>query len=337
MARQKIIDGYDATMPHLHFINTAQNDVLGEAIFRESVDKQLQIQPPDQEAVSHDFFGAEQAMLTEGVVQNLDHTTVLPWVPDIVGANWLAPQAVFVVGLAYAGFIKEYCRRHFSMPLAEYHAQQHNAAGFMECFMNRVATPNDPAYYGKIERLLDEAHVESKSWCLLDLCRASMVRRVFTNGAIVDDSRERNIARSAKTRKVFEDYFSANKNWTRIRFELSASGHVVSLGRAAECGVLRLLLSDNWLQNPQVEPIARAGFCPPAGNHSPSLLPDWVARNLGPKPRLWRIRGKLKGKWREWILVALAHPSARGAVWSNSVNAAGQYLTEQLWEGQPLD
>ncbi len=327
MARQKIIDGYDATMPHLHFINTAQNDVLGEAIFRESVVKQLQIQPPDQEAVSHDFFGAEQAMLTEGVIPNLNHTSVLPWVPDIVGANWLAPHAVFVVGLAYAGFIEEYCGRPYSMPLAEYHTLQHSAARFMAAFMNRVATPNDPAYYGKIERLLDEAHVESKSWCLLDLCRASMVRRVFTGGAIFDDSRERNIARSAATRELFEAYFSANIGWTRKRFEQSAARHIVSLGRAAECGVLRLLLSDNWLLDARVE---HTGFNPPAGNHSPALLPDWVARNLGPKPRLWRITGKLKGKGREWTLVALAHPSAYGVAWSNSVNAAGEYLTEHL-------
>lgn len=315
-------------MPHLHFINTTQNDGLTENVIRQSVVEQLRIQPPGQAAAGHGFFGAEQAMLTEGVIPNLNHTSVLPWVPDIVGSNWLAPQAVFVVGLAYAGFIEEYCGRPYSMPLAEYHTLQNSAARFMAAFMNRVATPNDPAYYGKIERLLDVAHVESKSWCLLDLCRASMVRRVFTNGAVFDDSRERNIARSAATRELFEAYFSANKNWTRKRFEISASVRIVSLGRAAECGVLRLLLTDNWLQDAQV---AHTGFCPPTGgNHSSALLPDWVARNLGPKPRLWRITGKLNGVARNWSLVALAHPSARGLAWADSLNAAGRYLTEHV-------
>jgi len=337
LPRQEISDGYNEVMSHLDVINTTQDDGLNENVIGESVVKQLRIQPPGQAAVGHGFFGAEQAMLTGGVLPDLDHTSVLPWVPDIVGSNWLAPQAMFVVGLAYAGFIKEYCGRPYSMPLAEYHTLRNSAARFMAAFMDRVATPSDPAYYGKIERLLNEAHVESKSWCLLDLCRASMVRRVLTNGAIFDDSRERNIARCAATRELFEAYFCENKDWTRNRFERSAAGHIVSLGRAAECGVLRLLLSDKWLQDPQVEPIAHAGFCPPAGNHSLSLLPDWVARNLGPKPRLWRIRGKLKGVGRNWTLVALAHPSARGAAWSNSVDAAGRYLTEHLRAGQPLN
>lgn len=317
-------------MPHLHLDNIAQNDNLRGDVITQSVDHQLMIQPPGVAAAGHGLFGAEQAMLTDVGIPGVNHTTILPWMPDIAGGDWLNQHAVFVVGLAYAGFIDEYCGRTYSMPLAVYHALRHDEFGLMAAFMELVATPNDHAYYGKIEHFLDAAHVEGKSWCLLDLCRASMVLRRVINGRVFDDSRERNITRNAATRQRFEAYFAANTGWTRKRFELSAARHIVSLGRAAEAGVLRMFLADNWLQDPEVTPIHHPGFHPPVGDPQLALTPNWLLCNFGPKPRLWSVKGRLNGVNRVWTLIALAHPSARGVAWPNAMNLAAHYLAEHL-------
>jgi hypothetical protein len=52
-------------------------------------------------------YGAQQAMLDPAVLGQTAAGIILPWVPDVLGANWEDERAVHVVGWAYAGFITE--------------------------------------------------------------------------------------------------------------------------------------------------------------------------------------------------------------------------------------
>ena len=72
------------------------NDELNHVIWSESPSHQMEIQHPNELQVPGSI-GAQQAMIGQ---------KPLPWVPDIVGKEWQSPQSIFVVGSAYAGFVK---------------------------------------------------------------------------------------------------------------------------------------------------------------------------------------------------------------------------------------
>jgi hypothetical protein len=59
-------------------------------------------------------------MLEEADRSRLGAGAVLPWVPDLVGADSDHERSVLIFGAAYAGFIAEYSTRPACLPLADY-------------------------------------------------------------------------------------------------------------------------------------------------------------------------------------------------------------------------
>src|SRR4051794_22742304 len=99
--------------------DVASGDDLNAEMWHRSPTVQRLIQPPRD--LEHDgAVGAQQAMLEDDSVPGVTRETVLPWVPDLLGAGWRRSDAVLVVGSAYAGFIRGLSRRSRSLPLSEY-------------------------------------------------------------------------------------------------------------------------------------------------------------------------------------------------------------------------
>jgi hypothetical protein len=99
--------------------DVAIQDELNAEIWAKSPKVQGDIQTPLE--LGHEgAVGAQQAMIEDGLLPGVTSAKILPWVPDLVGAGWAQPDALLVVGSAYAGFIKELSRRPHSLPLAKY-------------------------------------------------------------------------------------------------------------------------------------------------------------------------------------------------------------------------
>jgi hypothetical protein len=101
----------------------------------------------------------------------------LPWVPDLVGKNSDAANAVMIIGSAYAPFVEGYCGRDHTMPLSSYRAAQcwndflyAPQIGFLSCVVN-----GDHRYYDRISRMLNPGGgiFDFGRLILTDWCRAS--------------------------------------------------------------------------------------------------------------------------------------------------------------------
>ena len=258
------------------------NDNINAEIWADSPLRQQDIQPTVP-PVAVDGFGAQQAMLEpehQAVWGNLPLPGILPWVPDLVGRRWKKKDAVFVVGSAYAGFIDEYSGRDAAMNLCCY-ASANSASGFQERFLKNVVRP-DQAYYGKLATLFDGIRTMA-ALCVMDLCRASFVRRGRRDGqrtnwdkpgdGIVKDSA------AGPPPHIFQHYVDQNSDWTWKRFMQSKASKIVALGSIAEHGVLRLFQQYGFTIHEQ-------GFVlppPEPGNGNATWVNNYAAqdRNLG--------------------------------------------------------
>lgn len=142
-----------------HTSHLDRDDVLNGTIWSESPKVQPEVQAPDQ-LQGAGALGTQQAMC-DG--------PVLSWVPDLAWRRWRDPEAVIVVGSAYAGFVREYSSRGCTLPLATYR-QARTWQDFQEMFVKEVVRA-DARYYGPVADLLVEA--PQGSFVVLDLCRAS--------------------------------------------------------------------------------------------------------------------------------------------------------------------
>ena len=200
-------------------------------------------------------FGAQQGMLTPGIVPGVGPETILPWVPDLVGKVWQKKAAVFVVGSAYAGFIKEYSGRSANMNLCCY-ATANSASQFQERFLKDVVQP-DEDYYGNLALLFDQIRT-AEQLCILDLCRASFVRRGLQNGQQggLDQSGD-GVVRSSVAGPPphsFQQYVDLNSNRTWQRLKKSKASKIVALGSIAEHGILRLFHQNGFTIREQGQP-----------------------------------------------------------------------------------
>ena len=114
---------------------------------------------------------------------------VLPWVPDVLGADWKDERAVHLVGLAYAGFIKEISSRY--LPFSDYlQACTAHWHRFADVYLRHVIQ-GDSDYYERLSPILDFfAHKAGGrgKFSVFDLCRASLVKRgkIGNNGRRFD-------------------------------------------------------------------------------------------------------------------------------------------------------
>lgn len=151
-------------------------------------------------------------------------------------------DAVFIVGSAYAGFIKEYSGRTAAMNFCCY-ATANSASEFQERFFKDVVQP-DSYYYGPLSALIEEMRVASQL-CVFDLCRASLVKRgpalVGANGPIRNDSSKE--AKGNVQLAIFNAYVAANAVWTGRRFTESAANRIIALGNLAAAQVRSTLVN----------------------------------------------------------------------------------------------
>jgi hypothetical protein len=272
----------------------AVDDAINEAIWADSPALQRSVQAPDTLAAPGSV-GAQQAMI--------DAHTVLPWVPDILGMHWRDPDAVIVIGSAYAGFIREFSGRIRTMPLAEYRRAL-DWHDFQNRFFRYVVT-DDPNYYEPVMRLAGDR----QRMALFDLCRASFVERGAGTVTRKDNSGDR-IVRKASA--LFSAYVDAQDHWTWERIKLSQARRIVALGTIAEHGTLRLFarraMTITCGERVHVLPRKTESRWAEAYADVTRKLGHWLADKSW-----WTIRGVVDGKLREWRLLPASHPSARSS------------------------
>jgi hypothetical protein len=275
-------------------------DQVNDDIWARSPGVQRQIQLAERLAGAA-VVGAQQAMLPA------DPTGVLPWVPDVLGAKWQAPDALIIFGSAYAGFIRECSPRRNTMPLAEYASAQ-SWQQFAERFRRQVVV-GDSSYYGPIERLvrLTNDGTDASRIALIDLCRASFVRRDVDGPRRRDKSGDRVVLDAPA---VFHPYVEHNdvQQWTWARLTKGQAKRIVALGTIAEHGLLRLFARFGC----RIRHSSKETFCQlhdrPEG--------DWVTRYAQPGYSLgrwlsdeawWEVSHGPSG--RRWTVLPVTHPA----------------------------
>lgn len=293
-------------------------DPTNEQVWEESPRRQHEIQHPATVAAPG-MFGAQQAMLTAGIVPGFDANTVLPWVPDLVGREWKSKGAVFLVGSAYAGFIREYSGRNATMSLLRY-ATARTARQFQERFFQDVVEP-DRDYYGKLAMLFGHLPAglplrSGSQICIMDLCRASFVRRGLRTGRRTewDKPGDRIVKDSAAgpPPHVFQEYVDQNNDWTWQRFVNSQASKIVALGTITEHGLLRLFQAKGFTITEEGHPDAvHLPAC-----HTKSA--EWVRRYAAQDRTLaywiqhhswWKVEGEVSGQLRTWRILPVYHPA----------------------------
>ncbi|HML18449.1 MAG TPA: hypothetical protein VK419_15575 [Bryobacteraceae bacterium] len=252
-------------------------------------------------------YGAQQAMLPADA-------SVLPWVPDVLGSEWDHPQAVHIVGIAYAGFIKEISERCF--PLEEYvKASKGGWRDFARTYLSLVIR-GDQAYYEPLCPVLEYFGSKSR-FCLFDLCRASLVKRE------VNRPRDKPISPS-KADQLSQQCVASycehcqSQRWTfdRLRGGLSREAKsptraVIALGLTAEHGLLKLFLKSKqyvWDSSEKRKP-----WLDQSKNSASPLWTVHYARSgstLGKRlqsPTWWCVGPSLHEA--RWHVIPIYHPS----------------------------
>lgn len=300
----------DQPMPYWDDNHFDLNDRINENIWKDSPAIQQLIRPP-RRLGDIGAFGAQQAMLEPRARSvwrpHLTRPGILPWVPDLAGKRWKKRDAVFVVGSAYAGFIKEYSGRRAAMNLCCY-ASAASARQFQERFLREVVQP-DTDYYSKLE-LLFARHRRAAQLCLMDLCRASFVERGTRAGRKqMDKSNEPSREPAWGHFRLYAEH-PACRGWTQRRLTESRTTKIVALGWIAEHGVLQLLR--DWFG-------LNRGFTIVDTNGEPLVLAqDWTP-TYASRRRLnhwlksgawWNVAGQVDGEPRKWQVLPVYHPSA---------------------------
>lgn len=209
--------------------NYCWEDQLNDQMWSQSAAVQRLIQGP-QELNEEGCFGSQQAMIGGRVV--------LPWPPDILGANWSKPGSLLIIGSAYAGFIREFSGRSASMPLRDYDPNL-TWQEFKVRFLRDVVAL-DSVYYGGLATLLSGV-LPVQSIATFDMCRASFVER--GNPIRRKDRQGDGVVRRGRRSywRYFEDpNHKEPESWIWSRIMGTNATAIVVLGRIAEHGFLRL-------------------------------------------------------------------------------------------------
>ena len=282
-------------------------------------------------------YGAQQAMLDPAVLGQTADGIVLPWVPDVLGADWEDVSAVHVVGWAYAGFIREISSRY--LPFSDYlRASKAHWHDFADVYLRHVIQ-GDSDYYEPLSPILEFFASKSGgrgSFSLFDLCRASLVKR----GQIDNFGRRFDTViplgnSDIESQSCVASYCEhiESQRWTWERLKGSEASLVVVLGLTAEHGLLNLFLKEKQY-------IWDASGKPWQG-HAKSTSPLWTVNYAGSgrdwKPALtigarlksptWWCVGPEHGEPR-WHVIPIYHPSAAEGRFRRdpSYKASLQYL-----------
>lgn len=274
-------------------------DALNEEIWLLSPEVQQQVQSLDV-LKRPGVIGAQQAMLDSSLSAMRGP---LPWVPDLVGKESQEETGIIIVGSAYAGFIHEYSTRHAKMPLSAYLTAS-SVQDFQRFFLRDVVL-DDPSYYMPIQHLCSDLGNASRL-SLVDLCRASLVKRDVGDSKRSDSTR--NIFKEDPA--TFEKYVENEQaaEWLWRRFVGGKAKCVIALGSTAEHGLLRLF-TNREMTITQDEALFHPKHLVQGG---------WVIRYADPKKNLkfwldhktwWTVRGQVNGMERVWHVLPIYHPA----------------------------
>jgi hypothetical protein len=261
-------------------------DAINEDIWSRSAAFQQELQAARRNwAVGE--VGAQQAMCGP---------RALPWVPDLVGAEFGLPGSVLVVGMSYAGFLRRDPSRSGYMTPESYRDHA-TARDFCAHFVNSVV-PHYPYY----QRVLDAfpPEVPLRRVGFTDLCRANLVR--------IEKTRDSCQGIERCGRSLFARYAEhpEQRQWHACRILESGVEVLVALGQVAEHGLLRLLrdvLDCNvTTEDREVVFSRRSGplTWPTAYAHDARQIDDWMGA------KAWWSAGGPRGHWK---VVTVPHPS----------------------------
>jgi hypothetical protein len=278
-------------------------DALNEDIWNLSPEVQHEVHPIDS-LMQPGVIGAQQAMLDGDI---LAKRGPLPWVPDLVGQDWQNESGIVIVGSAYAGFIREYSTRVDTMPLNQYLAAT-SVKDFQELFL-RYVVREDHRYYVPIQNLCSDLCCASRL-SLLDLCRASLVKRGLRDGKHFDSSSSRIFKEDPA---VFAKYVEAEQSaeWLWRRFVEGQAKCVLALGFTSEHGLLRLFAQRGMTVTQGkfsfcVKPCAKGAWANKYAN-SGRTLGFWLRNKTW-----WNVRGQVNGVKRVWYVLPIYHPAQHG-------------------------
>ena len=284
-------------------------DAINAEIWTRSPQLQCEIQHPG-DLVPPGSVGPQQAMLEPDADLGIHASSVLPWVPDIVGKEADGDRAILIFGAAYAGFIREYSCRGACLRLAEYAISARNGGGdnwtaFQRVFLENVVVP-DIVYYGRLASLLSSVGVSANRVVVSDLCPCSIVKRTVINNRRQDDSRQPCKDRAS----VFCWYVEhpVVEGWTWRRVTESLAARIIALGHIAEHGLLRLFSRHGAMisrDEQRLSDLCQGGTVPAWG---------WVDRYADPGRKLghWLKPGRwwtISINGRNVQLLPVYHPS----------------------------
>ena len=307
--------------PFWHPIYFDLADWLNHQIWRDSQNVQRRLQRPDT-LWKQGCVGAQQSMHDPGIYRTVNLDTMLRWVPDLVGRDWRSETAIFIVGSAYAPFIREYTKiGRGLLPLREY-AEASNSAQFTAAFLRFVAAHHD--HYEWV-RNVAKSHLgvmSPRSITVLDVCRVSFVMRGRDAGdlGVREDIGGDHIVEKEGPKFTL---YAAARSWLFRRFAGGEARRIVTLGRIAELGVLRAFVEATQIQSAP-DALFSLRIIQPDGNpwqpKPKHLRDDWTRRGVFADPSganywgrgFWKISGVFDGQSRKWALVPIFHRAAWG-------------------------
>lgn len=276
------------------------DDAINGEIWERSPAVQRSIHPPAQ-LLPPGSVGAQQAMLPG------NPSAILPWAPDVLGSEWNESASVTIIGSAYAGFIRECSTRRNTLPVDSYIDSQNwqeFASQFRDCVIE-----GDRSYYEPLAQLvrLATGHNDARGVALLDVCRASFVRRDAEGPSRRDESGDRVVLAAPATFERYAEH-DASHRWTWDRLISGQARRVIALGTIAEHGLLRLFARAGC----RIHQSISGAEC----RLRPYPLGCWVRRYASTGSTLggWLASG---GCWvvthdglaREWRVLPVAHPA----------------------------
>lgn len=281
------------------------DDSLNREIWSDSPREQDKLQP----------YRADWEIGAIGAQQAMRHPHRLPWVPDPVGLDWKARDALFVFGSAYGPFVGGDDRPQELDPV-DYDCG--SSGEFLRRFLQKVIITR--LYYTKVAEIASIVVPSCRLLALVDLCRVAFVRR----DALRDIGGDK-IANSAP--ELFSAFVEsrAATEWLWRRLEESEASALIALGTVAEHGVLRLFarhlrkVSIRDSQEPTIRFSAKDDELrwPSRYAHNRRKLRHRMQAIV---PPFWEIDGDVRGKRRTWRIAVVPHPTG---AWAQSSGYSG--------------
>jgi hypothetical protein len=190
-------------------------------------------------------IGAQQAMLDPTMTAGVGNPPrVIPWVPDLLGADWTHEDGIIIVGQNYGQFINGYTTRPKRMSGQTY-ANATTWQDFQRAFIEDVVI-DDRDFYEPLAPLLTTTGSKER-FVVTDLVKNTLVERGTTRpgaGTRIDKNINLNDGRHCAVYGAYAD-LTESKDWLWDRLTSTKARTIIGLGRAPYCGLLRLFANNS--------------------------------------------------------------------------------------------